>query len=343
MVNRVALLLGAGASCPFGYPTTKQFFERIKISDTVQEVIFNSIKELQSVKDIEHVLQLLDIILPLGNSNITAKYFGQIIPSIKLFNTQLTWQDYIEKCSNLKALIIDKIFQEYHFKNKTKEKAFDAFDNLFNILDSNGLIMKNIFSLNYDRLIEEYFIEGEKDFVDGFTQVKQRRLWRSDAFNAEIDVDKAPYKLLKLHGSLSWREYEDTIECVTTEEPSRSSYHKKNVFIYPTQLCDESAEPYFTMYNYFKSLKENAEILIVIGYAFRDPPINNVIINFLHSINEPQVIVISPTALQDLKIIQEKISGSSSANKRLMVIEGEYPSNDVFNNIAEIVRGVKIS
>lgn len=343
-MQRIALLLGAGASCSFKYPTTKQFFEQMKIVDNLQQQIFTKIKQLPNIKDIEHVLPILDNILSLSKSPSTQSFFEATIPTVQLVSNQINWQQYTEKCKQLKSLIIDEIYTNYQFKKETEIEAFNAYDKLLNILNNNNSVAKDLFILNYDRLIEEYFIDRRKDFIDGFSQVNNhRRLWDKNAFNPEIDVEsKTPFKVFKLHGSLCWREYENTIECVTTEEPSRSTYHKRNIFIYPTEYCNVNQEPYNTMYMFFNQLKERADILVVIGYAFRDEPINNVIRDFLKQPRETRAIIISPSSIEDIKNLINEAQMKLYGN-RLLLSKSEFPKNQSFDELTKAIENAIFS
>ena len=101
--NRVALLLGAGASCAFGYPTTKQFFEKIDIPDYYHKVIFDHIRASTNVKDIEHILAVLDSIVVLGNNPLGQNALTAMIPNVQLTDkTSLKWQDFVKNCEGLK-------------------------------------------------------------------------------------------------------------------------------------------------------------------------------------------------------------------------------------------------
>ena len=143
-------------------------------------------------------------------------------------------------------------------------------------------------------------------------------------------------RLFKLHGSLSWREYEDTIECVTTEEPARNAYHKRNVFIYPAQICDQESEQYATLYEYFRNLAEFTN-LIIIGYAFRDEPINRIVANFMK--NGKKCIVISPTVAQDISNIQSirSLTGKLRGKETLTLINNSFPSQAIKEGIIRIL------
>lgn len=349
-MQRITVLSGAGASCPFGYPTTKQFFDKIKVTDQLQELLFNSIKQMNNVKDIEHVLDILDNLIDISSSSSTANFLTSIVEDVKLFNTVVKWQKFIEKCTELKSTIIDKIYSEYHFRLETRNDAFKAIDDLLNVLNTERSFSRSFFTLNYDRVLEEYFIERRIPFVDGFSFVNQRRLWNPQTFDVK-DPDEGiipsdlysrpsvPFRVFKLHGSLSWREFENTIECTTTEEPARSSYHKRNVFIYPTESCNESKEPYRTLYANFRRLKETTDILLVIGYAFRDELINVVIRDFVQQNRESRVIIVSPGVHEDIRNLYTDSAMKTFGHKMIME-PGKFPETQTIKQLSEYIKAV---
>ena len=67
--KRIVTFLGAGASAPFGYPTTKSFLEKLCQYTTGEEKnLLNDIRNLHLiVKDVEHVVEILDSILDVEN------------------------------------------------------------------------------------------------------------------------------------------------------------------------------------------------------------------------------------------------------------------------------------
>ena len=137
-------------------------------------------------------------------------------------------------------------------------------------------------------------------------------------------------RIFKLHGSLNWRLWNNgNLERVPTEEPTRNSYYKGNVFIYPTEYCNESIEPYQTLYGNFKQLKQKFDVTIVIGYSFRDEPINNVLIEFLQQDTNKKIIVLSPTANDDCALIKK-----TNPKGELVLINEMFPDSAALSDLS---------
>jgi hypothetical protein len=282
-------------------------------------------------------LTILDSIIALGKNPLTLKPLASMIPQVKLSeSSSITWSDFISYSEGLKNSLIDQIYSNYHFKQETKKEAFTAFDDLTGAIMSQDYLLTDFFTLNYDRLLEEYLIFRNIEYIDGFTSIHRRNLWSPETFKRDEDrVDSStPVRLFKLHGSLNWREYEGTIESVTTEEPSRNLYHKKNIFIYPTQVCDDTSEPYSSMYPYFRSAKEYTNVLIVIGYSFRDEPINQIIVEYVK--HGKVCIMISPTISEDVQNIGSLISKTKSKNY-LISIPSTFSDTNLNRTIQEVL------
>ena len=187
-MTRVALLLGAGFSCTFGYPTTKQFFEKFgkNIEQESQRNLLELIRQDKEVKDIEHVLSALDSLLEL-NSNKTATSLLADITEIKINKSSFNWRRFSEIVEGLKSTIIDKIYDEYHHKLSTRKDAFPAIEKLFaavTLSKKSNITMNDVFTLNYDRLMEEYLLtKPDIDLVDGFQNEKGgRNFWTRGYF-----------------------------------------------------------------------------------------------------------------------------------------------------------------
>lgn len=304
----------------------------------MERLILDSAKKNPQVKDIEHVLQALDAIVTC-NSNTFAREMLSTITAINLSGLSPTgWKPFTDAVAKLREKVLDRLYDEYHFKEESKNIVFSAFDDLFDIIDdrSRNRISRDIFTLNYDRTIDEYLLEKhENTFVDGFENSKHRRFWKPAVFEKE----QPNFRLFKLHGSLNWRERTDgAIECGTTEEPSRNTYYRKNVFIYPTESCDETKEPYRSLYKHFRDLKGTADLLIVVGYAFRDDPINNTIIEFASSPGVT-VIPISPTVKEDIQQLGR--IDNQTVERNLMPIEGRFPDPNVLGTLQEIIINIE--
>ena len=140
-----------------------------------------------------------------------------------------------------------------------------------------------VFTTNYDTLIEQASNEGGFVLIDGFSFHQPRqfsgRYFDYDIVNRENSRIKQEesfvakvFHLYKLHGSLNWeRKNEDVILSEKTDNP---------LVIYPASEKYESSyeQPYFEMMSRFQqSLRKENTVLYVIGFGFQDKHIQNVI------------------------------------------------------------------
>lgn len=127
-----------------------------------------------------------------------------------------------------------------------------------------------VFTTNYDLLLEEALEANRVPYFDGFI----------GSFKTFFDLqamegDKLPSRwarLWKIHGSLNWCEDEGRVH--------RGSSETKRHLIYPSHLkYDESRRmPYLAMLDRLRTfLRQSAAVLIVCGFSFSDVHLNEVI------------------------------------------------------------------
>jgi hypothetical protein len=135
-----------------------------------------------------------------------------------------------------------------------------------------------IFTTNYDLLLEEALEECGVAYFDGFTGGK------SSLFDLKsIEENLMPphhVRLWKIHGSINWYFDSEKICRMSGAKPDEPR------LIYPSHLkYDQSRQmPYRAFLNRLESyIKEESSFLIMSGYSFSDQHINNTIINALRS------------------------------------------------------------
>jgi len=149
-----------------------------------------------------------------------------------------------------------------------------------------------IFTTNYDLLLEQALETNRLTYFDGFTGADR------PFFNlSAIERDSLPAfwtRLWKLHGSINWSENQDgnTVHRYTLENESKSlPISSHGSLIYPShRKYDQSRRlPYLALIDRLKIfLRKQSSVLVVSGYSFGDAHLNEVIIDSLES---------NPTAL----------------------------------------------
>ena len=130
-----------------------------------------------------------------------------------------------------------------------------------------------IFTTNYDLLMEQALEECRVPFFDGFVGSKTPFF---DTHSMEEDVLPARWaRLWKLHGSINW--IADHASGVTRS----SSMSERDVrVIHPSHLkYDESRRmPYLAMMDRLRAFfKKPSAVIVICGYSFRDQHLNEVI------------------------------------------------------------------
>ncbi len=137
-----------------------------------------------------------------------------------------------------------------------------------------------IFTTNYDLLMEQAFESMYVPYFDGFAGV-QRPFFDLRAMEEDC-LPPRWARLWKLHGSVNWYQAENKAVFRGTATESGSS---KRV-IHPSHLKYQESRrmPYLAMIDRLRAfLKQPTATLILCGYSFRDEHINEVIVDGLQS------------------------------------------------------------
>ena len=140
----------------------------------------------------------------------------------------------------------------------------------------------NVFTTNYDLLMEQAFDSLEVPYFDGF--VGSRRPFFDLKAVEENLIPRHWSRLWKVHGSINW--YKE--ECNDRIKVYRSSELKNEAsrLIYPSHLkYDQSRKmPYVALIDQLnRFVRKQSSFLILSGYSFNDDHINGTLINALQA------------------------------------------------------------
>jgi hypothetical protein len=148
-----------------------------------------------------------------------------------------------------------------------------------------------MFTFNYDTLIEDYFTKHNATPMRGFSSGE----WVGFE---EVDLkDFGRVNLYKLHGSLDWvrlttDEFKERSKL--TEDDAESIDEGHNPFIIFGQGTKTfSIEPFFSLIQQFKKRLSERKYLFVMGYSFFDPYINNLLIEAVRGTSK-KIIIVNP-------------------------------------------------
>ncbi len=301
ITSNTLFFLGAGFSASAGVPMTFAFVEKFQdyLNENKKELsiefhklleIFKKTqirdKEIGILPDIEFVYEILHRRLDYNNELILAFFenYKGILDSIP--------SDIVEK------LIVEL---KYFIKKKTNVnlnsiiylKDFQRF------FDSNEII--EIFTTNYDNTIEQFCSNYGISYTDGFDLEWNRSI---------LEELKYKLKLYKIHGSIGWYQtttgkylkipidFEQYCDSCRRKIPVlRSGEILEDMIMYPMQKWERPGPLLDLMYILKQRLlSSNTEIVISIGYSFRDDYIKTLFIESLKRNPSLHIFIISPSA-----------------------------------------------
>lgn len=301
------VFLGAGASKVAGIPTMRELAEILekKITELNNKEISVFLKEIASIlksEDPEGVTieQVLEMVYHIYF--LTGKRKDRI--SVKLGGVKKINENILT--SSLK--FIKKIVQTHCFHSIDYAKL-ETHTNFFKyLLDSGRLRKLEIFTTNWDILVEKVCDKLKIKCVDGFTGI-------FDAFeNFDIFEEQTPSSTLptvhlyKLHGSLNWilpSENEKIVRLTNLNHDNGS----QEVMIYPTpsKFKEILGYPYADLISRFSNSllrKDHRPLLLAIGYSFVDSHIATKITSMLRDNEHSNLFVVDPS------LNSEKLSNS---------------------------------
>ena len=268
----IILFTGAGASAPFGYPTTNQFFSeeldetlskrgRKKTLDEVHGILRK--REPGTEKDVEEVFLLVEPLVKLMGTPT-----GDLLARIQADR----W------CEALEALL--QLLRRHCFTAYGKATDENAVETIYTRwLESFGWPNSKVslFTTNYDRIpgyLRKITMQLGTRFYDGFNDAAGE--WDPRGYNTGapgLDV-------YHLHGSLSWYEEDGTIRRNFSYDPLEGGIDR-HILIYPGFKGDPGADPSFPEpirygHERLKEVLPPASDVIVVGYSFRDAALNKI-------------------------------------------------------------------
>jgi len=143
---------------------------------------------------------------------------------------------------------------------------------------------RDIFTLNYDTLIEATLDKLRYQYVDGFRG--SRRAWFDPTVYDEASTCVPNFRIHKLHGSINWLR-EETGHVRRTVVSSADDI-KETVVVYPSEqkYLQTQFGVYETLMGRFRARLRAPNVnncLVTLGYSFNDEHINEAIIDAINS------------------------------------------------------------
>lgn len=378
--TKIVFLLGAGASYDAGCLLSKGMLDSLKTSinnlgasdkdfidykedfSEIYNFILASLHYQSTMKNAlspeTAYLNIEDFVMVLRQ--LIDKEFIIPYPLIGNWNDKiLRWEmrngDVFEK---FKDFILLQLVQGW--TRFDQDKAGEILKPVQDLLTSSDDIKLNIFSLNYDLVLEDTFNSPairvlDNGFSDRTIGGKAIRYWAAD-FNDPNSPTKI--NLYKLHGSLDW-EYNPDSEDIQIKNNINDG--REPLIIFGSYSKMLSFDPFLYILSNFRTLLSKATIFVVIGYSFHDKYINNLLIQQLANNTEEDVpkklLIVNPSngdkaeeqvaeelrQIQDSKSINDVINFKQISHERIKLIPLgatefylEYFSNNAAKLLAEV-------
>lgn len=192
--------------------------------------------------------------------------------------------------------------------------GFVAYKHLLRKVLTRPLNLKrvNLFTLNYDTLVEQSADAEGVVLIDGFVGTV-RRVFRPESYDHDLyfpaettegrvhRLDRVAH-LYKLHGSVTWRaadlEWDNPYGVVAgTDEPT----DEQTVLIYPTpaKVGETLGMPYAELFRRFAAaIVRSQSTLFVLGYGFGDEHVNAIIRQAL-AVPSFTLVIVDPSPTSD--------------------------------------------
>lgn len=320
IINKSIFLLGAGFSIDAGLLTSVQMFDDLKKRILDENDSFFSPVEKEALKFMISCLKYHSEwrTMEAANNFTFAPNIEELALLIRRVNNRENFLPYpitgnwADKLVQLEAEFSSEmdsssnLFESIEFKIRKLLK-----DEWLNISKDNDLRYLNplsdffkaypkeefkldIFTLNYDTVIENYF-KGEHDIPwRGFSNGH----W-SSVLPDSVNDPYGRINLYKLHGSIDWTRLEDMDTCEISkigDDQAANIEEKHNPYIIFGQGTKSfSIEPFFSLIHHFNACinNQNKKYIFVIGYSFFDPYINNLIFNAVKGFKK--LIIVNPS------------------------------------------------
>lgn len=265
-------LLGAGCSACAGKPMIKELTTYVlKGTDKGLKHCFENLKadprSLATVEDlITYLIRYRNVISMLSDKN----------------SHDISVEKIDEWLNRIKKKIVEKVGSDW--KSSPCHERF-----LQRVCKQSQYRSRDIFSLNYDTLLEASLDKLRISYTDGFRGTNYA--W----FDSDIfEESKARCRLFKLHGSTNWI-YDDEYQVRRSHSIYQNGINEP-VVIYPSEQKSQQIQYgiYETLMKKFRDRLRESNVnshLVILGYSFNDDHINTAIRDAIASKNNNLTVI----------------------------------------------------
>lgn len=324
------LFLGAGASSPFGIPTTRDFALEIVeniTQDPQYQKYSNLLDELResfgSNFDLEVLLTVLDDLSKDNILEVVSPVTTKFILDKPNPKEIVSKAHYKNSARILFEASVDFIRSKIVLKDKNnKNVILEIYDRLFKIIaDKRGgsttsgdgksafpIGLDYVFTTNYDQCLETYFNERRIDYENLIEVRFGLTFLQVDLLHRKTDMPI----LVKLHGSIDLFKTRDG-RIVSLQSPlvKRHDLEKEyfpkgieleeEVILYPTEAGANRKvieSPFTDFYHHFRVTFQHDPYMIIIGFSLRDRTICSILEQVIVSgrVKNAKIFLVDPLA-----------------------------------------------
>jgi hypothetical protein len=301
-MKKIVIFTGAGISSPLGLPTTENF--NIKINNSFITLLN---QYLSSKKDINK--NDIEIILSTIDEFISFEFANQVCERVKKnssYNTNTTTETYnyyINQAKSALKTLKKKVYAQ--LSNFNAEDALILYKTFFSSIvekyqTSKISYITTNYDLSFDKTIEKHYKEFtfiknlEENFEDYF---KKSKLGSSHFEYKPLNTSDSYFEYIKLHGSLDW--HKDGDRCIKSGTSTTPDNPENMYILYPGEKLIPEDDPFSSLHHTTFQRMLEADVIIVIGFAFRDKTINYIFSNILKNNKKVEFHVVNPLEIKE--------------------------------------------
>lgn len=288
--KNIGFFFGAGTSCALKIPNIAMLtagIEKNLKADNLKnfKIIRDNLKKtLERDVNIEEILNHIRRIREITNEKPDQDFIKVSGEAAKELDKEICNQIY-------------EIIEEAEGKaDLTNPRKFFAWLNILNHEYS-----KEVFTTNYDLIIEKSLEQSQIPYFDGFVGSYEPFFWQEsiEQPSGKTDMTRNWIRLWKIHGSLSWFWKEDkkdnSQKIIRVGKFDKAGTTDKELVIYPSKEKYDSSrkQPFISYFDRLKNFLSSGELLFIFtGFSFSDQHINEIIFNCLRQNNRLYCIVL---------------------------------------------------
>ena len=297
---KTALFLGAGASAFASLPTTKEIMDRVRERvrkranephrDSNKQNYIMSVVENETYSDVEKLYDGIDQIIDTSKNSNCRPIIGNAVAE------NVNYEQIIEELTYLKRTIRDVLLESFVIKSDAYMLIARMYDMIWSVMEGGGTDEFQIFTTNYDTVMERYCDIKNYNVVNGFMpESRLKNVWSGKWLPAANAV-----YLTKVHGSITWYKDDDGKIMEIGDTTQRGT--DRDIMIFPTEGAKKyDEEPFLDLLNNFKDEIERVDVLLVIGFSYRDDELVDIIKDRVE--NGMGLISVSPDAANDIRLV----------------------------------------